>query len=426
MTVLLLALLLYLPTVASAATVCVNTTGTGGCFRTIQQGVDAAASGDTVDVAAGAYVERVVVAKKKRIRLQGAGPTATIIDGKGGGTVLKIKGPNQKMEVAGIGIQHGRRGIAFGELVKIDISDCAITGHTKAGGINGEGAGSVVTVTRCAITGNSSKGSGGGIRLVSSGSSSLPRSRLDVVSSTIRGNAADGTGGGIYVDGKATLTDSSVDDNSALYSGGGISVSGNLTVAGSTISRNKTLGGDAAVTGGGGIDAGDDLVTVRNSTISGNATISGVNASSTTGLGGGLLAQGRVKLEHVTVANNTSDNRGGGIFAGPVSIKASLIGDNAAPTGPDCDTIDLGGSVTAAGANLIEDTTLCPVSGGVLIGGDPKLGPLQNDGGTTETHALVAGSPALGVVTTAALCTAPDQRGKPRAVPCDLGAYEAP
>jgi len=426
MTRLLVALLACLPAIASAATVCVNTTGTGGCLPTIQQGVDAAVSGDTVDVAAGTYFERVVVAKTKRIRLQGAGPAATIIDGRRRGTVLKIKSPNQRITVAGIGIRNGRRGLAFGELVKIDISECAITGNTRGGGINGDGAGSIATVTRCTITGNSSKGSGGGIRMVSSGSSSLPRARLELVSSTVRGNSAAGVGGGIYVDGKAMLIDSSVDDNSARDSGGGVSVSGNLTVVGSTISRNRTLGGDAAVTGGGGIDAGSGVVTVRNSTISGNSTVSGANPSSTTALGGGLLAQGRVELEHVTVANNTADNRGGGILADAVSIKASLIGDNAAPSGPDCDMLDPSGSVTALGANLIEDTTSCPVRGGVLIGGDAKLGSLQSNGGTTETQALLAGSPALGVVTTAALCTAPDQRGEARALPCDLGAFEAP
>ncbi|MBM4247790.1 MAG: hypothetical protein FJ148_29045 [Deltaproteobacteria bacterium] len=59
-----------------------------------------------------------------------------------------------------------------------------------------------------------------------------------------------------------------------------------------------------------------------------------------------------------------------------------------------------------------------------MLNADPKLGLLQNNGGTTETQALLAGSPALGVVTTAAQCKAPDQRGVPRTVPCDLGAYE--
>ncbi len=61
-----------------------------------------------------------------------------------------------------------------------------------------------------------------------------------------------------------------------------------------------------------------------------------------------------------------------------------------------------------------------------VISQDPVLGPLQNNGGGTDTHALGGGSPAIGVVTAAAECRTPDQRGVPRTVPCDLGAYEAP
>jgi predicted outer membrane repeat protein len=134
---------------------------------------------------------------------------------------------------------------------------------------------------------------------------------------------------------------------------------------------------------------------------------------------------GRVLLEHATVANNTSDNEGGGIFAHRLTVKASIIADNSAPSGSDCKS----GQVRSLGVNLIEDSTSCEVrtSGkSVVINADPMLGPLQNNGGATETHALLAGSPAIGVVTTTALCKAPDQRGQTRAVPCDLGSYEAP
>jgi len=405
MTRLLLSLVLCLPTVASAATVCVNTTGTGGCFPTIQQGVDAAVSGDTVDVAAGTYFERVVVAKNKRIRLQGAGPAATIIDGNGAGTVLKIKSPNPNMRVAAIGIRNGERGIVLGERVKINVSNCAITGNVGGGGISGNAAGSTVTVTRCTITGNSSDLNGGGIDL--NAPPFPPLVRVKVVSSTIRGNAAAHRGGGILVDGgKLTLIDSSVEDNSAEFSGG--IVADDVTIAASTIARNTSLSGS-----GGGITASSAVV--RNSTISSNATA---------GAGGGVNAD-VLRLEHATIASNTAEFAGGGIYAGRVTLKASLVGDNSAPSAGDCRSDQAKG----LGVNLIEDTSSCDVTTtgeSVVINADPMLGPLQNNGGTTETQALLAGSPAIGVVMTTALCKAPDQRGEPRAVPCDLGAYEAP
>ncbi len=405
MTRLLLSLVLCLPTVASAATVCVNTTGAGGCFPTIQQGVDAAVSGDTVDVAAGTYFERVVVAKRKRIRLQGAGPAATIIDGNGVGTVLKIKGPNPNMLVTALGIRNGDRGLVFGERVKINVSDCAITGNVGGGGISGNAAGSNVTVTRCTITGNSSDLNGGGIDL--NAPPFPPLVRVKVVSSTIRGNAAAHRGGGILVDGgKLTLIDSSVEDNSAEFSGG--IVADDVTVAASTIARNTSLSGS-----GGGITA--NTAVVRNSTISSNATA---------GAGGGVNA-GVLRLEHATIATNTAELAGGGISAGRVTLRASLVGDNSAPSGGDCRSDQAKG----VGVNLIEDASSCDVTTtgeSVVINVDPMLGPLQNNGGTTETQALLAGSPAIGVVTTTALCKAPDQRGEPRTVPCDLGAYEAP
>jgi hypothetical protein len=62
-----------------------------------------------------------------------------------------------------------------------------------------------------------------------------------------------------------------------------------------------------------------------------------------------------------------------------------------------------------------------------LGGADPMLGPLQENGGPTPTHALLPGSPALGSITSRGrLCKNPDRRGVPRTPPCDIGAYEAP
>jgi len=102
-------------------------------------------------------------------------------------------------------------------------------------------------------------------------------------------------------------------------------------------------------------------------------------------------------------------------------MRSSIIAGNTAPTGPDC----FSDAVRSVGANLIGDQSGCAITGSTLAG-DPLLGPLQNNGGSTGTHALLPGSPAIGVLPTRGACRLPDQRGVARTVPCDLGAYEAP
>ncbi|MGH6961449.1 MAG: choice-of-anchor Q domain-containing protein, partial [Dongiaceae bacterium] len=94
---------------------------------------------------------------------------------------------------------------------------------------------------------------------------------------------------------------------------------------------------------------------------------------------------------------------------------------------------DLSGSLASLGHNLIGNT-----SGGSgfhatdLLNVNPLLGPLQDNGGPTLTHALLAGSPAIEAGNPALpgsggnACEAADQRGisRPRGLACDIGAFE--
>ena len=113
-------------------------------------------------------------------------------------------------------------------------------------------------------------------------------------------------------------------------------------------------------------------------------------------------------------------------------LKNTIVANNEAVTGPDCN-----GSLTSEGYNFIGDTAACNVKGdptGNIIGMDPQLGPLQNNGGPTETQKLLDGSPAIdagnpaGCTDTDGVLLTGDQRGKqwpvPFDSPYDMGAYE--
>jgi CSLREA domain-containing protein len=204
--------------------------------------------------------------------------------------------------------------------------------------------------------------------------------------------------------------------------GGGIYNQATLAIEQSTLTGNKTAG-----KGGGIYNAGTLSLT--------NVTISGNTAKDS---GGGVFNNlGPSNINNVTIAANTADSdangsgEGGGIFrsGGTVNFKNTLIGRNAdnsaPPKRPDC-----WGTLISQGYNLIQNTTGCTISGdttGNLTGVNPNLEDLQNNGGTTPTHELLVGSPAIDAGNPAAgSCAATDQRGisRPQGTRCDIGAFE--
>jgi hypothetical protein len=180
-----------------------------------------------------------------------------------------------------------------------------------------------------------------------------------------------------------------------------------------------------------------------------NVTISG-NAAEEDGGSLRTIAGGLSVLNNLTVIGNTADadaapamfgDDGGGIVArdgGTIEVRNSIVAGNADLSGeaPDCSHGGPSpGTITSGGHNILGDDTGCdfiPASGDkVGTGGaaiDPRLSPLADNGGSTETHALLAGSPAIDAGDPAppgsggSACAAADQRGAPRN--CDIGAYE--
>ena len=260
---------------------------------------------------------------------------------------------------------------------------------------------------------------------------------------TIRhGNVPLGDGGGIQNSGTLILTNSVFSGNSAAIAAG-ITNYGRLTLTNGTVSGNiatsygailntsvatlfnSTVSGNTSASGpGGGIVNQFGTVTLTNSTVSGNTATSD---------GGGIFNQGTLTLINGTISGNVAGSGGGILNTGTVTLRNTIVGGNTAITGPDCS-----GTLTSEGHNLTGNNAGCVFTRttGDLVNVDPKLGPLQDNGGLTFTHALLPGSPAIDAGDDT-ICAAPvgapnfgagglDQRGvgRPQGAHCDIGAYE--
>ncbi len=232
------------------------------------------------------------------------------------------------------------------------------------------------------------------------------------------------SGGTVTVEGMTiTATNFSPGSSGIFIEGGAIVMLSRITVS------NKSAGFQ-----GGGITNNGGIVTVVNSTISGNAAGIPVCIGSCQEPGGGIHnIAGTVTVINSTITNNVA-GRGGGVFntefgGGTVNIRNTIIaGNTASVTGPaDC----FGGTINSQGHNLVGDGTGCPSGGTGDQSVDPAdvfttvLSPLQNNGGLTETHALLPGSPAIDQIPAADCSITFDQRGITRVAPCDVGAFEA-
>jgi hypothetical protein len=246
-------------------------------------------------------------------------------------------------------------------------ADVTISGLRMAGSVNdgpivffGNSGGGLqiygdmdVTLDRVTIAGNSADGDGGGVAVLTGGSSPS----LVIENSTISGNSADDRGGGIFVEGgDFSITNSTVSGNSAGTEGGGIQLNNGQN---SDDIRNSTITGNTADAGG-GVYEGSQGATIRGSIIAGNS------------------------------ATNFDDVEGENW---PVSF--SILG------------LDNNPGITDSGGNLFDV--------------DPKLKPLKNNGGPTDTHGFKK-SPAKNKGPSDAPNS--DQRGAPRKGQPDIGAYE--
>jgi hypothetical protein len=347
-------------------------------FATIQWGIDHVNSDNgTVHVAAGTYLENLVISGTQN--LEGAGAQNTIIDGNGWTSVIRIgSAPESPNTISGFTIQNG-----------YVIS--SIWNPTNA------------------------KVLYAGFKLPFREVSPNP---FDLVLG----------GGGIYIGDThiVTINDCVIKNNQAEV-GGGILNEGQLYMNRCTVSNNSALiaGGGIYNTPGGVGESGQMWLT--------NCTISGNQVTLTGGEGGGIYNEYDMTLLNVTIANNTatgSSSRGGGFANLPGNLTAffknCIVANNHAVTaGTDNGYTKNPTDTVSQGHNLSSDNSCGFDQPTDLINTDPLLGPLQDNGGPTPTQALLHGSPAIdkggdpyAIVT--------DQRGVPRpqGSAFDIGAYE--
>lgn len=332
------------------------------------------------------------------------------------------------------------------------ITDSVFTGNSAetGGGLSGGGGGVVVyqnTIRNTQFLNNTAfGGSGGGF---------IGNDNITAIGVTLQGNSATGDGGGAYGYGTLALSQSLVKDNTAGGNGGGLSgggqvlsstITGNRAANGGGISAGtieivaSTISANTAITDGGAIYVpgayrGGPVVTVRNSTLSGNsAGRQGGAFSDFGGLSVRELFISRAHFHSTSIINNSAPTgSGGGLYhaghygsaEGPqqLTLEDVLLSGN---TGGNC-----GGAVSAEGFvsqghNLSSDGSCPALTGpGDLKKTAAKVGPLQNNGGSAQTHALLDGSPAIDAGG-AADCPDTDQRGiaRPQGGGCDIGAFE--
>jgi parallel beta-helix repeat protein len=339
---------------------------------------------------------------------------------------------------------------------KFNANDGSFAPNTeRGGGAIGVKSGSTITVRDSEFTNNTGT-YGGAINNLLSG--------LTVENTRFVNNSTkDGVGGAIYVDGASELTNDSIggtiairnswfEGNIGTREGGAAFLFGyppdTLVLENSTFINNQAIKNAQGNGGsGGGVRAGNGDLTVTNCTFANNTAQDH---------GGGLWVgeKGNVTITNSTFSGNTAQQQGGAItiannntvstlitnttfannsaagYAGaiasfgtqPITVKNSIFSKNTAGNpfqnrqNTSREFIDGGKNIQWPDKLIAADNY---VTANITIA-DPKIGPLQNNGGPTFTHALLAGSPAINAGVAGETL---DQRGVTRVNP-DIGAFE--
>jgi len=404
------------------------------------------------------------------VKLDGVTIVNNSSSGSGGGVSIAV--PTGSLEVNNSTISSNSADGSGGGI--FSLSPTTISGSRIGGNFSGSIGGGVYlsssgTFVGSFVINNESIMQGGGLFIAADF-----RKTIELKSTTIADNTAGSVGGGLVTDGSVQMIDMQILRNTVAQAGGGIfAAEGNLDINNSTISQNEsaigggiynsigvlieildsTVRGNVASLDGGGIfNVG--FVSTDRTTISGNragergggvfnlntdpsrfttdftainTTISGNQAEDA----GGIYSSGNLVLLQSTVAFNRGDTVTGGINTTATEFFINTIVSNNT-VGQSANTLpsDIVGTVDTASFSLVGHSGssggIVNGVGGNLVGVDPLLGPLRNNGGVTQTHAIAPTSRAVNRGDTSNQFGQFDQRGAARKQlgRADIGAYE--
>ena len=358
-----------------------------GTLRTV---LASAADGDTVDLTA-LTCGTITLA---------LGAVHTDVDN------VTIQGPGRDQLT--IDAAHLDRAVVLGGAGTLSIADVTIVNGYLLGDYNGGCVRSYgnLNLTRTTVSGCAIAAVG-----YAAGGGAAARANMSLVDSTISGNSVSASsnyygylyGGGVNAVGTMTITGSTLSGNTqqflgdltpySIAYGAGMASRSDTTISASTIDGNvgSTYGGGVFVVGQSGVFT---RLAILRSTISGN----------TASLGGGGVSIGGLFEAHLssfvlhgsTIADNTTDGRGGGLRFRDYTladVQSTIVASNVAPSNADLDAVE---SLAIYGAdNLIDVADPDVALPADTLHGDPQLEPLADNGGPTRTHAIAAGSPAI-------------------------------
>ena len=304
-------------------------------------------------------------------------------------------------------------------LVTATISGLTISGGSAAAFGSGLDNFGTATLIGCTLSGNSIAGApygpsrGGTVFNYNS-------ANLTLTDCTLSGNSAQSSGGGLENDGTAYLTDCTLSDNYGVDGGGVANFHGTISL------NNCTVSGNSADNGGGLVNY-YGTATLTDCTLSGNSAV---------GYGGGVLNLGALNLTLTacTLSGNSATYAGGlANYYGTATLTDTLVAGNTNPSGASDISAndDVSGSdnlIGTGGSGGLADG----VDGNIVLTSLTNLGlaPLGNNGGPTQTMALLPGSSAIGAGVTAdypgtSTPITTDQRGEPLDAPNpDIGAFQ--